>query len=361
MSKFVRSVKVGQVLAGGAALLLLLAACSPAASTATATLAAATTLPTSAATNGLPTGTPAVAASPVGTSAATSAATSLATSEATSMATSESTSAATAAVTPNATAASTETANAPILIKSDKLLGMSVNDSSGNALGTISDVLVTTTGTVQAVVLNMSAASVTSAAATPAATSAAVTPATGTEMAGNMVAIPWTSIMADTTSKQLVYQGAASELASMPPFDESMVSSGYVVRAQGSSLPATYDGLIRLGGNLSDINLENTSNVKLGDVQHVILDLHTGMATYAVVDFGGFLGLGQTSVMVPWTKLSLDNTDATSTTPVMRLNVTKDSLQSAPKFDDSALSFWPTPANPGWDSQIQLFWQTAAS
>jgi len=167
--------------------------------------------------------------------------------------------------------------------------------------------------------------------------------------------------MADPTTQKLTYQGTAASLANMTPFDESMVSTGYVVRAQGTSLPAAYDGLLRLGGSLSAIKLQTPTNDTVGQVQHVIIDLHSGMASYAVVDASPFLGATAQPVLVPFNKLQLDTTDNTTTSPVLRLNVTKDSLTSAPKFDESSLSFWPTPANNDWDSQIQLFWQSAAS
>jgi hypothetical protein len=65
---------------------------------------------------------------------------------------------------------------------------------------------------------------------------------------------------------------------------------------------------------------------------------------------------------VPWSLFQLDKTDpasATSLTPIVRLSVTKTALQGAPKFDETSLSFWPTPAQPTWDNEIKLFWQTS--
>jgi len=411
MRKSIRFVRFGHILAGGAALALMVAACSPAAATPTTSLATA-----------FPTSSLSTEATAVGTSAISTEATSVGTSavstESTAVGTravgTESTAVGTQAVTPNSTSVGTQTANgtqtvnnAPLLIESDKLLGMTVMDNTGASAGSIVDVLVNTTGTVQAVVLNLSAAGTPSAnatalsteaatavstaaatsaattaptsaatskattaataAATSAATTAAGTPvpagtqAVSTQTAGNFVAVPWTDIMADPTTQQLTYKGGMSSLNAMTPFDENAVSSGYVIRSESSGVPSNYNGLIRLGGDLKDLDVQTPANDKLGDVQHVIIDMQSGMANYAVVDFGGFLGIGTESVLVPWNKFQLDNTDKTTTKPIMRLNVTKDSLQSAPKFDEKSLSFWPTPANQGWDSQIQLFWQTAAS
>jgi len=251
-----------------------------------------------------------------------------------------------------ATANATVAANAPLLIESDKLLGMNLQDTSGSAIGPIRDVLVDSTGAVKGLVVDDSAYLGSSAAATPTANGTAATATT--------VVVPWSDIQVDPTRQAIIYTGSKTALASLPALDESKISSGFVIRTQGTNLPATYDGLIHLGGSLSSLNLQTPANQKLGSVQNVIIDLHSGQAPYAVVDFGGFLGLAQQSILVPWTKISLDNSDPTATNPVLRLNVTQSGLQTAPKFDPSQLSLWPTPSQPNWDSQIKQFWQQIA-
>jgi len=198
------------------------------------------------------------------------------------------------------------------------------------------------------------------AAATSAATSAAVT---GTPAAAsNAVIVPWTDIKPDITTKALIYQGSMTTLSSLPPYDAAKFDSGYVLRASGTSLPAQYDGLIRLGSQLSDLKLQTAANDKIGSLQNVILDLNAGKATYAAVDVSTFLAASNDVVLVPWSLFQIDKTDpasATSLTPIVRLTVTKTALQGAPKFDETSLSFWPTPAQPTWDNEIKLFWQTS--
>jgi sporulation protein YlmC with PRC-barrel domain len=380
--RFRFKVKVGHILAAGGALALMLAACSPAATVSPTALAPAATL---AATEGLslPTEAATSASTELATSAATEAATSASTELATSAATSAATEAATAATTAAtsaATAAVTSEANAtlaantPLLIESNKLVGMAVQDSTGASLGQISDVLVDITGTVQAVVLNLGAAGTpaateaATAAATMAATEAPTTAATSAAVtgtpaaAGNAVIVPWTDIKPDLTTQALIYQGSMTTLSSLPPYDAAKFDSGYVLRASGTSLPAQYDGLIRLGSQLSDLKLQTAANDQIGSVQNVILDLNAGKATYAAVDVSTFLAASNDVVLVPWSLFQLDKTDpasATSLTPIVRLSVTKTALQSAPKFDETSLSFWPTPAQPTWDNEIKLFWQTS--
>jgi sporulation protein YlmC with PRC-barrel domain len=291
-------------------------------------------------------------------------------------------SAATQVGTANATAGATTEANLPLLIQSDKLIGMSIQDNTGTSLGQISDVFVDISGTVQAVALNMSATGTPSASstqngsatqsstqsATSAATSAATSSAatTGTpNTTGNAVFVPWTDIKADVNTQALVYNGSMTTLSSLPAYNASQFSSGYVLRSTGTgtstSLPSQYEGLIRLGAP-NNVKLQTTSNDTVGTLQNVIVDMNSGKATYAAVDVSTFVGATNDVVLVPWTMFKLDNTSGssnTSMTPVIRLNVTKSSLQNAPKFDATSLSLWPTPAQPTWDNQIKLFWQTS--
>jgi len=44
----------------------------------------------------------------------------------------------------------------------------------------------------------------------------------------------------------------------------------------------------------------------LGEVEHLMVDKHSGKVAYAVVAFGGFLGLGGERRALPWQVLSYD-------------------------------------------------------
>ena len=64
---------------------------------------------------------------------------------------------------------------------------------------------------------------------------------------------------------------------------------------------------------------------KLGTIQHVMIDKRTGKVAYAVMTFGGFLGIGDEYRAVPWNLLRYnERLDA------YELNVTDDQLRNAP-------------------------------
>ncbi|OIP15537.1 MAG: photosystem reaction center subunit H [Comamonadaceae bacterium CG_4_9_14_3_um_filter_60_33] len=97
----------------------------------------------------------------------------------------------------------------------------------------------------------------------------------------------------------------------------------------------------------------NKQDEDLGDVKELMLDMHTGKITYAVLSFGGFLGMGEKLFAVPWSALTLDTENKRFT-----LDVSKDRLESAPGFDSDN---WPDMANPEWVEGIHTYYGTTPS
>lgn len=50
----------------------------------------------------------------------------------------------------------------------------------------------------------------------------------------------------------------------------------------------------------------NAAGEKLGSVDHVMLDKASGQAVYAIMSFGGFLGIGEKYHPLPWNQLRYD-------------------------------------------------------
>jgi sporulation protein YlmC with PRC-barrel domain len=94
----------------------------------------------------------------------------------------------------------------------------------------------------------------------------------------------------------------------------------------------------------------NGYDVELGDIKEIMLDMQTGQVAYAVLAFGGFLGMGEKLFAVPWQALHLDTANKRFV-----LNVDKDRLKTAPGFNKDA---WPDMADVHWASQIHSFYGT---
>jgi sporulation protein YlmC with PRC-barrel domain len=94
----------------------------------------------------------------------------------------------------------------------------------------------------------------------------------------------------------------------------------------------------------------NLKDEDLGDIKEIMLDMRTGRVGYAVLSFGGFLGMGEKLFAVPWSTLTLDTQNKRFT-----LNVEKDRLESAPGFDKDS---WPNMADPSWAKSIHDYYGT---
>jgi PRC-barrel domain protein len=69
-------------------------------------------------------------------------------------------------------------------------------------------------------------------------------------------------------------------------------------------------------------------NRKIGTLQRVMIDKMSGKVAYAVVSFGGFLGMGEDYYPLPWANLKYD-----TSLGGYRVGITEDQLKGAPKFN----------------------------
>jgi hypothetical protein len=68
---------------------------------------------------------------------------------------------------------------------------------------------------------------------------------------------------------------------------------------------------------------------KIGEIDHLMIDKVSGRVAYAVMSFGGFLGLGHSHYPVPWGALTFD-----TSLDGYRTNITEQQLKDAPEFSD---------------------------
>jgi hypothetical protein len=88
----------------------------------------------------------------------------------------------------------------------------------------------------------------------------------------------------------------------------------------------------------------NAQREDLGTIEDIILDARDNRVAYAILSFGGFLGLADRHFAIPWEALSLDLSQK-----IAVLDIDKDRLRNAPGFEKDR---WPDMADPSWGSQI---------
>jgi sporulation protein YlmC with PRC-barrel domain len=100
--------------------------------------------------------------------------------------------------------------------------------------------------------------------------------------------------------------------------------------------------------------ITNPKNENLGEIQDIVLDGDNRQIAYAVVAFGGFLGMGEKYFAMPWRLVEVSQR-STDDKPRATLGLDKDALKAAPGFDKA---MWPDMANAAWTQQVDDYYRS---
>jgi sporulation protein YlmC with PRC-barrel domain len=95
-------------------------------------------------------------------------------------------------------------------------------------------------------------------------------------------------------------------------------------------------------------NIHNREGQKIGDVSELAIDLQSGKVQFALVSFGGFLGIGEKLVAVPFQLFQPGPKGE-----YLVLDVPKEKLEQAPKFDKDK---WPDMNDEKWGREVTTFY-----
>lgn len=141
-------------------------------------------------------------------------------------------------------------------------------------------------------------------------------------------------------------------LAQQPAPSEQGKSASQSSPSPPSASNRTPDALTAVQGLLLSTETLLGSDVKnpqaqdVGTLKQLMVDPHTGRVMYAVVAMGGFLGMGEKTVIVPWNALEMAR-DGKS----LVLNVSPQMLQQAPTYEKGKEPMYAPPSEPrggGW-------------
>jgi hypothetical protein len=113
--------------------------------------------------------------------------------------------------------------------------------------------------------------------------------------------------------------------------DATTVTSGNLIAAEKVNGTAVY----------------NLSGEKLGSVEDIMIDKVSGRAIYAVMSFGGFLGIGQLHHPLPWATLKYDTTLGGYV-----VDLDKNKLEGAPTYDHAREYPW----NPTYGRKVDTYY-----
>lgn len=86
---------------------------------------------------------------------------------------------------------------------------------------------------------------------------------------------------------------------------------------------------------VSGVDVYNQAGEKIGKIEDIALDKRSGQVAYAILSFGGLLGMGEKHQPLPWSALNYDTERGGYV-----VDVNKELLELAPKLEVSDLSGW---------------------
>jgi sporulation protein YlmC with PRC-barrel domain len=92
-----------------------------------------------------------------------------------------------------------------------------------------------------------------------------------------------------------------------------------------------------------------TEGDEVGKVKEIMLDVQSGRIAYVVMSSGGFLGIGDKLMAIPWSALTLD-TDR----KCFLLPMTAERIKNAPGFDKD---HWPSMADMTWATGLHEYYE----
>lgn len=109
-------------------------------------------------------------------------------------------------------------------------------------------------------------------------------------------------------------------------------------------LNKSYQPVLSAGSLVGDKVL-NVNGDDLGKIEELMFDVDTGRIEYAVLSFGGFLGLGDKYFAIPWSAMEVNLEEK-----CMVLNIPKERLKNAKGFDKDN---WPNMADHTWAAELR--------
>ncbi len=101
----------------------------------------------------------------------------------------------------------------------------------------------------------------------------------------------------------------------------------------GAVSPPQIGGSLISSEHVTGTDVFNRTGDKLGSIEALLIDRHSGQVRFAVMSFGGFLGIGERYHQLPWNGLRYD-----AVRNAYIVNISRDNLKTAPAFSRDELA-----------------------
>jgi sporulation protein YlmC with PRC-barrel domain len=177
-----------------------------------------------------------------------------------------------------------------------------------------------------------------------------------------LFAVPW-SVLKNQRGEHFVLDLDKETLKNAPGFDKkswpdfadpafaSDIERHYRSRPWWEGLERERQGNYRIERASAVVGrkVENEAGENLGKIESLAID-SSGRIAYAVLSFGGFLGMGDKLFAIPWDALTIGDKNVI-------LPLDKERLKNAPGFDKKN---WPNMANEAWAREVRDYYNRPA-
>jgi sporulation protein YlmC with PRC-barrel domain len=154
------------------------------------------------------------------------------------------------------------------------------------------------------------------------------------------VAVRWEELSFADNNEKIVINATKDQLSALPAhrfpdsswrgkvyaYDDDLKTNPYLADNAGTATAAATSANAVDTHKLIGRNITNGSNDTVGEIASVLID-RAGHVKYVVVGVGGFLGMGEKQVALPWEALTI-----TENGEKVTANVTKDQLKALPEY-----------------------------
>src|SRR6185437_6789 len=119
--------------------------------------------------------------------------------------------------------------------------------------------------------------------------------------------------------------------------DTTGARQGARIVGKGSETAAGPGPEVMAASTLDGDKILSTDGDEVGKVKDIMLDVQAGRIAYVVMSSGGFLGIGDKLLAIPWNALTLD-----TTRKCFLVSLSSEKIKNAPGFDKQ---HWPSMAD----------------
>lgn len=110
----------------------------------------------------------------------------------------------------------------------------------------------------------------------------------------------------------------------------------------------TYGHRVLAASKLDGYTVYSSDDKDVGKIKEIMLDMHSGRIAYAVLSSGGFLGIGDKLLAIPWHALTLD-----PELKSFKLSISSERIRHAPGFDQDS---WPSMTDQAWANSVHEYY-----